>query len=99
MARLPERGAAAAARHGAARQKGSHVKMTLMLLVVLAGVASIINLAPSSLHAELHARSAGAELRQLTGEQRNRHGWHSGRLVGMCFPTPLVLPLAASISA
>ena len=71
MARLPDR-AAAAARHGAGRRTGSHIKMTLMLLVVLAGVASIVNLAPSALHAELHARSAGAELRQLTGAQPRR---------------------------
>ncbi len=66
MARLPDR--AAAVRHsGGRRSGGSHVKMTLVLLVVLAGVASIVNLAPSALHAELHARTAGAELRQLTG--------------------------------
>ncbi|PRW44917.1 hypothetical protein C2E21_6489 [Chlorella sorokiniana] len=69
MARLPDRAAAAARGR---RSGGSHVKMTLMLLVVLAGVASIVNLAPSALHAELHARTAGAELRQLTEGQRPR---------------------------
>lgn len=69
MARLPDR-AAAARQPGSRRSSGSHVKMTLMLLVVLAGVASLVNLAPSALHGELHARTAGAELRQLTGAQR-----------------------------
>lgn len=52
----------------AARRHGSHTKMVLLVLLVFVAVVGMLNLTPPGLHAELHARSAHAELRELTGE-------------------------------
>jgi hypothetical protein len=62
MARLSPKGGVASARRG-----GSHLRMALLGLVVLGSVLGMLNMAPASLHAELHTSSTRKELRQLTG--------------------------------
>ncbi len=61
MARLSPKGGVAG------RRGGSHLRMAVLGLVVLASVLGMLNMAPASLHAELHTSSTRKELRQLTG--------------------------------
>ncbi|KAL4424646.1 hypothetical protein ABPG77_002264 [Micractinium sp. CCAP 211/92] len=61
MARLDRKGGVA--RSGGA---GSHLKMALLGLVVLAAVLGMLNMAPASLHRELHTSHSRQELRRQT---------------------------------
>lgn len=61
MARLDRRGGLVRSAGG-----GSHLKMALLGLVVLAAVLGMLNMAPASLHHELHTSHSRQELRQQT---------------------------------
>lgn len=102
MARLNPKGGGVAARKG-----GSHLKMALLGLVVLGAVLGMLNMAPPSLHAELHSSSTRKELRELTGEappQRRSVAaaacWQAGAAPssqqGSAAPVAAVLPPTAA---
>lgn len=53
------------------RQSGSQLKVALLALVVLGAVLGMVNMAPDSLHLELHSSSTRKELRELTEGTRS----------------------------
>jgi hypothetical protein len=71
MARLDRKGGVTAS-----GRSGSHLKVALLGLVVLGAVLGMLNMAPASLHLELHSDTSRKELREQTGALP---GWLAGR--------------------
>ena len=81
MARLDRQGGVTAS-----GRSGSHLKMALLGLVVLGAVLGMLNMAPASLHLELHSDTSRKELREQTGALRRCRQLHCSHILRRAAP-------------